>query len=390
MFERVLLPALALCLWFAAPAAAQDKTIYSSLPLQGNSGPQSEDVVRAMQMALEDSGRTDVRYVSLDHGSREYAAWDPGLVSENARQIVGDESTIAVLGAFNSGASAVLIPILNEVEDILQISPSNTYVGLTRAEGAERREPRNYYPTGKRTYGRVVPADHTQAHALLAWARERGRKRVALIHDDEVYGAGLARMVRARAARYGIRIVTVQSSLRRKWDLIARRVRRARPDAMIYGGITQTGAPLLWRAVHRRNPRIDLIGPDGVAESPFTERIPRSSHARTFITNPTLDPSAYPAAGQDFLRRFRERFGREPEPYAIYGYESMALALDAFARGGNTRRGAVRAFFETRRRASVLGTYSIDRNGDTTLPAYGGYVVEDGQLAFDRVLRARP
>jgi branched-chain amino acid transport system substrate-binding protein len=297
---------------------------------------------------------------------------------------------VAYLGEFNSGASAVSIPILNEA-GIMQISPSNTYVGLTRSEGACCGEPARYYPSGSRHYGRVTPPDHTQAHALLAYARDRGRKRIALVHDGEVYGEGLARLVQSRAAAYGIETVTFAPYGRSNARAIARLIRRRKADAMMFGGITQNRAVALWGAVHRRNRKIDLYGPDGVAESSFTERIPRSSRSRTFITNPTLHPFAYPQAGKDFFNRFQARFGRGPEPYAIYGYEAMALALDALARGGNTRAGAITALFATRDRASVLGTYSIDENGDTTLADYGGYRVSArGVLAFSKVLVARP
>ena len=382
--------ALLLSLLMAAPAAAQQRTIYSSLPLQGDSRPQSLDMVRAMRMALEESGRTDVRYISLDDATKATGTWDPGKVSANTRRVVSDESAVAYLGEFNSGASAISIPILNEMESILQISPSNTYVGLTRSGGAVRSEPARYYPTGTRTYGRVIPADHTQAHALLAYARDRGRKRIALVHDGEVYGKGLARMVRARAGAYGIKVVAFVR-YRGNQRAIGRLIRRRKADGMMFGGITQTGAVRLWRAVHRRNRKIDLYGADGVAESSFTERIPRASRSRTFITNPTLHPFAYPQGGKDFFNRFEARYGKGPEPYAIYAYEAMALALDALARGGNTGRGAIAAFFATRDRASLLGTYSIDENGDTTLADYGAYRVSArGELAFSKVLRAAP
>ena len=73
----------------------------------------------------------------------------------------------------------------------------------------------------------------------------------------------------------------------------------------------------------------------------------------------------------------------------------MALMLHSIERasagGGQvTRKRVVAALFSTRNRASVLGTYSIDRNGDTTLREYGLYkIVRRKWLAFDRVIRAR-
>ena len=147
-------------------------TIYSSLPLQGDSRPQSEAVVNGEKMALEEHGgkvgNYAVKYVSLDDSTAATGKWEPGATSSDARKAAQDKSTIAYLGEFNSGASAISIPILNEA-GILQISPSNTYVGLTRSEGADKGEPDKYYPSGKRTFGRVVPADHIQAAAQVVY-----------------------------------------------------------------------------------------------------------------------------------------------------------------------------------------------------------------------------
>jgi branched-chain amino acid transport system substrate-binding protein len=48
------------------------------------------------------------------------------------------------------------------------------------------------------------------------------------------------------------------------------------------------------------------------------------------------------------------------------------------------------AFFTIKNRHSVLGTYSIDANGDTTLANEGGYRVRNGKQVFDTVLEAKP
>src|SRR3712207_6253460 len=101
------------------------------------------------------AGNFKIKYVSLDDATAATGKWEPGKVSENARKAVQDDKTIAYLGEFNSGASAISIPLLNEA-GILQVSPSNTYVGLTRAEGAEKGEPQKYQPSGTKTFGRVV------------------------------------------------------------------------------------------------------------------------------------------------------------------------------------------------------------------------------------------
>ena len=93
------------------------------------------------------------------------------------------------IGEFNSGASKVSIPILSEA-GVPQISPANTYVGLTTDDpGSEPGEPDKYYPTGDRTYTRIVPKDTIQAAALVTLMKGDGCTKVAMTNDKEVYGA---------------------------------------------------------------------------------------------------------------------------------------------------------------------------------------------------------
>ena len=69
----------------------------------------------------------------------------------------------------------------------------------------------------------------------------------------------------------------------------------------------------------------------------------------------------------------------------------MQLALDAIKRSGTgSKEDVLKAIFATKDRASVLGTYSIDENGDTTLTDYGVYNIEGGELAVRSDDQGRP
>jgi branched-chain amino acid transport system substrate-binding protein len=286
-----------------AQAAAEDLTIYSSLPLAGPLKGQAEDTLRGEQLALEQAGGRagahSIRLVSLNDATKR--GWDPGRVSANGRRAVVDDSAIAYLGEFNSGASSISMPILNEA-GILQVSPSNGHAGLTRREGALPGEPLKYQPAGVRTFGRVIPADHLQAAAIAALLQAEGRKRVFLVDDREVYGTSIAAMVRRRLKGRGIRFAGRRristSGGGRNIPGIARAMRRARADAMVFGGIAENDAARLWRAVHRRNPRALLIGPEALNDRAFSQHLGRGAARRTLITNPTLDPAAYPPAAR--------------------------------------------------------------------------------------------
>lgn len=368
-------------------------TIYSSLPLQGDSRPLSVDIERGERAALEEAGnragKWKIKYVSLDDSLASTGKWDPGQTSTNARKAISDDSAIVYLGEYNSGASAISIPITNEA-GLLQVSPGNTAIGLTRSEGAEKGEPDKYYQTGERTYGRVVAADHIQAAAAATYMKELGCKALYLLNDKEVYGKGVADQVAKNAETQGIAIKGNDGIDTKAINFRAQasKIKSSGADCFFFGGVTANKSVQVFKDVNGANPTMKLFGPDGVADSPTISKLGSKVEKQTYITNPTLDPKLYPPKGQEFFQEFKAKYNKDPEPYAIYGYEAMSAALEAIRQGGDDRQAVVKAFFSLKDRDSVLGKYSIDENGDTTLTDYGGYKVSGGKLVFDKVIKA--
>jgi branched-chain amino acid transport system substrate-binding protein len=373
-------------------------TIYSSLPLQGASRPQSEDVINGEKLALKQKGNKcgdfPIKYVSLDDATAAAGKWEPGQTSANARKVAQDDSAIAYLGEFNSGASAISIPINNEA-GILQVSPSNTQYGLTKSGvGAEPGEPDKYYPSGERNYGRVVPLDNIQGAAQAQYMKDEGVTSVYILDDAEVYGKGVAKNTADSAQKAGIKVAGTDS-----WDgkasnyrALASKIKASGADAVFTGGIIDNNAPQLYKDLNAALPDAKLFGPDGVATVDFTKEIPDKVQAQTFLTAPTLSPDELPPAGQQFYKDYEAEYGEpqdEIDPYAVYGYEAMAVVCDAIATGGDDRAAVIEAFMSTKGRESPLGTYDIDEFGDTTLSDYGGYKAEGGKLVFDKVIKAQ-
>jgi branched-chain amino acid transport system substrate-binding protein len=162
-------------------------------------------------------------------------------------------------------------------------------------------------------------------------------------------------------------------------------------DCILISALTESGAALVTRQLAAALPHARIFGAAGVAESTYTDPtlggIPLSLDRRMLITVATLDPRAYPPDGRSFFVRYARLYGA-PQQYSIFGYEAMSLMLDAISRataGGTQaplRSRVVSAIFATRNRHSVLGTYSIESDGDTTLTRYGVWRVVDGQLVF--------
>jgi branched-chain amino acid transport system substrate-binding protein len=380
---------------------AKSVTIYSSLPLQGASRPQTTAMVNGIKLALEQAGNKagdfSVTYESLDDSTAQAGSWTPEATTSNARKAAQDDSTAVYIGEFNSGASAVSIPILNEA-GVPQISPANTAVGLTSDEpGANPGEPDKYYPTGARTYTRIVPKDTIQGAALATVMKEDGCTKVQLTNDKEVYGAGLASNIESAAEAQGLEIIANDAIDKNapNYRSLAQKAKGAGADCFVYSGITANNAVQLYKDFSAALPNAKLYGPDGVAESGFADPkeggIPADVAAKVKVTVATLSPDEYPPEGQEFFTQFEEKYGEpNPDPYAIYGYEAMRLALDAIERSGTgEKEDIVKALFDTQDRSSVLGTYSIDENGDTTLTDYGVYTIDGGELTFDSTIKAQ-
>jgi branched-chain amino acid transport system substrate-binding protein len=375
-------------------------TVFSSLPLQGPEGERGKSILNAEKLALRDAGgksgnfKVNFSFTDDSTGSDGNAKWTPDLVADNARKAVEDLRTIAYLGELDSGASAVSIPITNEA-GFAQVSPGSTSVGLTKlVPGAEKGEPDKFYPSGKRNFVRVVPADDVEASAAAAWARKLGARSVFVLGDRSAEGDGVAEMFRVAAGKRGLDVVGEDRMDPRATDYrdLGAKIAKARPDAVFFGGAAESNANALWRALHDAVPDARLIGTHTLLSRAFYGDL-GAAERQTYVTSVAQDPGQLPARGQRFVRDYRRAFNSEPDPFAAYGYASMSLLLDAIERAGGgarDRERLIRELFDTSDYDSVVGKFSIDDNGDTDFKQLTGYRVRNGKVAAPTRLVGEP
>ena len=291
-------------------------------------------MLRGAELALERANRSTATLVALDGYGEDR---DEQAIS-NARRAREDERALAYLGDFHSSQVMRTAPLLGEA-GLLQVAPVATFVGL-------------HGPT----LVRLMPHDGVGARAIADWLVQAGVRDVLVVHDhDEGYGVPVGAMCVSAAQERGL-----VARSRPVWDHgepLAKDLGEA--QAVVYVGVAGSGVVTLWHDLHAANPALWLLGTDGVAVRWLARELKHSAAERTRLFVPHRGPLSF------------------------YGFEAMALILDAIARGGGDRGATVMAARTTRNRDSVIGPYSLDEHGHTTATAYGRLVVVGGELVWD-------
>jgi branched-chain amino acid transport system substrate-binding protein len=340
------------------------------------------------------AGPHSLGYQVCDEATPRGGIGDPMRCEQNATAYADTPSVIAVIGTFGSSCARVEVPITNRA-GLAMVSPSTTSVGLTSAgPGAEPGEPERLYPTGERTFARIVADDNVQAAANGLLARRLGVRRLFLLESgspDRLF-EGLVDGVDYAAERLGVRVVG-----RARWEPAARRfpaqverVRQARPDGVFLGGALIENEGHLIRELRAALPRARLLGPDGFSATDVLVDVAGSAAEGMTVTIAGTPPEALGPEGRRFVAGFSGDLGVTPETYSVYAAQAAQVVLDAIARSDGTRASVVRELFRTRVQDGIVGNFSITAAGDTTARAISTYRIEGGRQELLTVLTPGP
>lgn len=336
--------------------------IYLSEPSDLSRDPVAQDVVHAEQMAFSAHAKsvTDFKVVLEPVEYRTF--------SDNARAAIIDSSTIAYLGEIPPGASDQTAGITN-AQDVLEVSPTDGALELSQATPAVSGGVSSYFEqwsTYHRTFARVVPSGADEAQVLAAEMKSLGVTKLYIGHDSSDYGRALADAVSTDANSVGIGAATSLSAA----------------NGVFYGAESPTDAAKFFDRAAGAAPNAKLFGPSSLNSGVFTSALSSSVH-NLYVSIPGYLPKDLPAQGKVFAKRFKSAYGHAPNVVAIFGYAAMSAVLRVLANEGtraNNRADVVSAFLKQSKVASVLGTYSIDSAGNTSLDAFVFARMQGGKL----------
>ena len=411
------------------PPAAKALTIFTDLTVDGPTGAtgsveQQQQIENGARLALEQWGHRvsygrrghrgsfHIFLAPMDDADPASGSWSQGTTASNAQRAASTKDAVAYIGDFESAATALSLPALS-ASGILQVSPWSPYVGFTdpnRADG--KGDPQRYYPPGgPGSFARLVPSDLAEATAILDYMNSLGVTRLYVLGDVSVLDAAIAQIVANDAPYHGITVVgftagidTQTNTQPQGYAQIAAGVAAQRPDAILLGGTPGVGAIALWRELHAMVPASKLFAPSTLATPGFLAGIAgaagrcvvsdgasvecASPAASTYVTSPILLARQYPPAARRVLAAYTRRFGLRPSVYALYGYAAMEVVLDAIQKTGRystVHNDLLGVFFHHLGVIhGVLGNYTINGHGDSSLATFDGYrVTASGSLSFD-------
>jgi branched-chain amino acid transport system substrate-binding protein len=371
-------------------SGSPDYLIASDLPLQGSGRTQTVQMTEAIKYILKQqgfkAGKYKIGYQSCDDATAQAGKWASEKCSANANAYAQNKGVIGVIGTFNSGCAEIIIPVLNRAPSgpLGMISPANTYVGLTHSgPGTAAGEPDKYYPTGKRSYIRIVAADDYQGAADAMNAQQLGLKKIYILNDKEAYGQGVATDFKNSLTNLGIKPLgfSAWNGKASSYTGLATRIKATGADAVFLGGLVcENGGKLVkdLRSVLGNN--VTLLAPDGF--TPISAVVQGAGNASEgmYVSVAGEPNSNLPQAGKTFVKNFgATQKGGQVDPYSSYAAQAAQVLLSAIEKSDGTRAAVANNLLHTKVTNGILGNFTINSNGDTNSNPVTMYIIKNGQ-----------
>jgi branched-chain amino acid transport system substrate-binding protein len=340
-------------------AAPGDKVWFGHVgSMTGQEATFGDSTDKGIRLAVEElNGKGGVKGKQLD--VRTYD--DQGKPEEAAlaatRLITQDKVTV-LLGEVASSRSLAMAPIA-DANKVPHITPSSTNPKVTK--DGEKTRPFVF---------RVCFIDPFQGTVMAKFAKEKGISKVAILRDvGNAYSVGLADYFLSKFKELGGAIVNDQSYKAGDQDFKAQLTAiKARAPEGIYIPGYYTDVALIARQARELGIKVPLMGGDGWDSAKLFE-IGGKAIEGSFYSNHYSPDDPSPRI-QDFIARFKGRYGAVPDSMAATGYDAAMVAADAIQRARDTSGEAIaEAIAATKDFPGVTGVITLDRDHNAVKPA---------------------
>jgi branched-chain amino acid transport system substrate-binding protein len=262
-------------------------------PMTGDNAAFGQDISQAAKIAVADAGK-------FNGFTFELIAEDDGGTPEGgaavANKFVADPTVVAIAGHIFSGATKAAMPIY-EAANIPMMSPSATNPDLTKG--------------GSKVFNRAVFTDAAQGKFAATYLFNNLKiKKLAIVHDGQAYGQGLAQVVSDEFTALGGEVVSFTAITPGESDYSAALadIASKSPQALFFGGYTAEAVVIVNQMKQAGLEGVTFFGDDGTFGQDFLDRtgangegaystslIPPASDARTKFDAAYLEAYGQPA-----------------------------------------------------------------------------------------------
>ena len=360
----------------AAPAPAADiLKIGHVAPLTGGIAHLGKDNENGARMAIEEINAAGGLKVGDKTFKLELVAEDDKADPKEgtlAAQKIVDSGAVAVVGHLNSGTSIPASKIYSDA-NMTQISPSATNPKLTEQ--------------GFKTTYRVVANDNQQGGVLANYAADALKaKTIAIVDDRTAYGQGLADVVERVAKQKGMKVVAREFTNDKATDFnaILTKVRAAKPDVVMYGGMDATAGPMA-KQMMQLGVKSTLLAGDGVCSPEFIKLA--GDAAGILHCSQAGEAVEKLAKGTAFVDKYKKRFNADVQVYSPYSYDAVYVVADAIKRAGKADRASITAVMPATKYDGLTGTVAFDEKGDVKDGAISMFKIKDGKMEYVSTVR---
>ena len=297
----------------AVISSGQTIKIGMGAPMTGDNAAFGQDISQAAILAVSDAGQ-------FEGFSFELVAEDDGGTAEGgaavANKFVADPTIVAIAGHIFSGATAAAMPIY-EAANIPMMSPSATNPPLTQS--------------GSKVFNRCVFTDAAQGKFAATYLFNKlGVKKLAIMHDGQAYGQGLAAVVQTEFTALGGTVVAFQAITPGESDYSATLadIASKSPEALFYGGYTAEGVVIVNQMKQSGLGGVTFFGDDGTFGQDFLDRTGANgegAYSTSLIPAASDAKAAFDAA---YLAAYGQPAGKL-SPYTWTAYDSAAVLIKA-------------------------------------------------------------
>jgi len=266
------------------------------------------------------------------------------------KRLVYNEKAIVVIGAVHSSCTLANMQVTQEA-GIPQITPISTSPAITQK--------------GNKWIFRTAATDAIQAENIIRIALEKlGKKRLAVIHPLSDYGIDATKVLVDISTKLGYPPVAVESFNVEDKDFSSQllKIKEKNPDTLIIWSLYEPAA-LIAKQVAQMGLKVQLMGGGGLTNSKYVELGGAATNGT--IMCQTYHPSSKEPHIVSFTEKFKEKYGRNPDPNAAQSYDAIMIIGAALEKAGVDDESKIRdAIASTPNFNGVTGIISFDDTGD--------------------------